>query len=422
MVDWTDAAEDFALIYALSLYSSVCGLKFENVGSTQDADIVWWKVNFGESIAGVHESVGSTQTSQLWGYFNPYAQASWSHLTIGGDGLNTVIHEIGHGMGLAHPHDGGGQPDKSIFPGVTANDDPGNYGYNQSVFTVMSYVPGSSTAPHDLQYGGQAGLGAFDIAALQTLYGVNTATGAGDNVYKLPTLEGGGLNFDWIPQLWNFGGQGLGAGYGWVCIWDAGGNDVINGSAASSPITIDLRPASLVYGDPVAGGGISQQDGLPGGFTIARGVIIESAIGSGGDVLVGNDADNRLYGNGGGDVPTGGYGNDILYGGEGADGFLFKTKPNKFTNIDVLPDFTPRQDKIMLDHSIFKKLGKQGKLKKDFFKLSAKSKDKNDYVFYDKKSGKIFYDGDGTGKKEKPVEFAMIKKGLPLRASDFLVY
>src|ERR1043165_1548346 len=53
----------------------------------------------------------------------------------------------------------------------------------------------------------------------------------------------------------------------------------------------------------IAGGAISKADGIFGGYTIAKGVVIENAIGgSGNDTLVGNSADNTLDGRAGDDT------------------------------------------------------------------------------------------------------------------------
>jgi hypothetical protein len=66
-------------------------------------------------------------------------------------------------------------------------------------------------------------------------------------------------------------------------------------------------------------------------------------------------------------------------------------------NFDTVSDFLVRDDSFRLDNAIFKKLGKDGKLKKDFFTNSGQAKDKNDYIIYDKKTGILSYDADGRG-------------------------
>lgn len=75
---------------------------------------------------------------------------------------------------------------------------------------------------------------------------------------------------------------------------------------------------------------------------------------------------------------------------------------------------------------MFTKLGKKGteanpaKLKKAFFTIGDKAKDKNDYVIYDNKKGKLFYDADGSG-KAKQVEIATLSKKLKMTEKDFFV-
>ncbi|WP_394178766.1 M10 family metallopeptidase C-terminal domain-containing protein [Yoonia maritima] len=223
-------------------------------------------------------------------------------LQPGGLGYSTIIHEALHGLGLAHPHDG-----DSILPGLDPSDRDypfyyyGDYGLNQSVYTVMSYNSGYNGSPsNSYDYGEAMGPMALDIAALQALYGANTTHASGNDNYELP------------------GSNSANSGTGWLAIWDTGGEDTISYSGTSA-VTIDLRPATLQY--EVGGGGfISAADGIAGGYTIANGVIIENATGgSGNDNLIGNDVANTLTGNNGSDDLSGKDGDDVLNGGNGRD-------------------------------------------------------------------------------------------------------
>ena len=250
-------------------------------------------------------------------------------LEQGGYGFVTMIHEFGHGLGLAHPHDTGGA--STILPGVSSSSgDYGDNALNQGIFTTMSYNDGWSTAPHGRptlgsSYGWQGSLMGLDIAALQSDYGARTSFNAGNNTYILPTSNGTGTFYS--------------------AIWDTGGNtDTIRHSGSTNAM-IDLRAATLQQQDG-GGGYVSYVAGIHGGFTIANGVVIEIASGgSGNDTITGNQANNNLQGNGGidallglggydrldggagGDTLRGGDGGDLLFGGEDRD-FLYGDSGN----------------------------------------------------------------------------------------------
>jgi serralysin len=297
---------------------------------------------------------------------------------------------VGKALGLRQAH--------AEFPGITGENDPGPFGLNQAPFTVMSGNWSFQGSGHpNGKWGSMKSFGAFDIAALQAIYGANTTTATGNNVYELPTYN------DWDEE-W-----GVGRATGWTCIWDAGGNDTITARGAIKSVVIDLRAATLANGDPNAGGFISMHTSVAGGFTIAKGVVIENAIGGfSSDYLIGNNAVNKLT------------------GGAGRDFFVFSTTPNKRTNKDTITDFKVRDDTIWLENSIFKKLGKKGtednpsKLKASYFKIADKAQDKDDYIIYNKKTGVLSYDADGSGRGQA-VDFAVIKKNLPLTSNDFAV-
>ncbi len=226
------------------------------------------------------------------------------NLQQGGFSYVTLIHEFGHGHGLAHPHDNGGR--SGVMRGVES-DGPvadytlGDFDLNQAIHTMMSYQDGWPMSPHgnaptDAGYGYLGGLMAFDIAAIQDKYGVNEEWATGSDVYVLKDVNAPGTFY--------------------TSIWDAGGTDSIVYNGARNSV-IDLRAATLQY-EFGGGGRVSYADGIFGGFTIANGVSIENArSGSGDDTLVGNDLANILDGGQGSDRLEGGRGDDIF----GVSGF-----------------------------------------------------------------------------------------------------
>jgi Ca2+-binding RTX toxin-like protein len=159
--------------------------------------------------------------------------------------------------------------------------------------------------------------------------------------------------------------------------------------------------------------------------TLASHVEHLYAQGSSSIDLTGNSLTNTITGNSGANRISGGLGKDTLSGGAGKDVFAFDTKPTS-SNRDKIVDFNVKNDSIWLDNKIFKKLGKKGsedkpaQLKKNFFTIGDKAKDKNDYIIYNDKNGKLYYDADGSG-KGKQVEIATLSKDLKMTHKDFFV-
>ena len=263
-------------------------------------------------------------------------------LQPGGFSFVTLIHEFGHGMGLAHPHDTGGG--SSIMPGVEGiintpggpipdptgiypNYTRGDFDLNQGVFTMMSYQDGWETSPYGRAqtnnegYGWLGSLMALDIAVIQDKYGVNEDWATGNDSYVLKDVNEWGVYIDSATgqpaehdasnQATTRDGYYEGQSTYYSSIWDAGGVDQITYSGARNT-NIDLRAATLQY-EFGGGGWVSYATGIHGGFTIANGVTIENATtGSGNDTLIGNSANNVLIGGTGTDAMTGHAGNDIF--------------------------------------------------------------------------------------------------------------
>jgi len=121
--------------------------------------------------------------------------AGWDEagLQKGGFGYVTIIHELGHGLGLAHPHDTGGK--SSVLQGVSNDQDTGRFDLNQGVFTTMSYVDGWNLSPigtpGTTEYGWQATMMALDLALLQETDGAADRNSS-DSIYELPDANTAG--------------------------------------------------------------------------------------------------------------------------------------------------------------------------------------------------------------------------------------
>ncbi len=141
---------------------------------------------------------------------------------------------------------------------------------------------------------------------------------------------------------------------------------------------------------------------------------------AGANTLAGLGGDDVVFGLAGNDILKGGLGKDTLIGDIGADAFVFNTAPNKSTNVDSITDFSVTDDTIWLDNAVLKAVGKNGKLVKDAFVVGKKALDAEDRIVYDKASGALSYDADGSG-KIAAIKLAVLQNKAKLAYTDFLV-
>ena len=226
----------------------------------------------------------------------------------------TMLHEIGHALGLKHPHEAAG-PARIVLP--VARD--------ALEFTIMSYrsfpggpMTGYTNGPVDFPTTYMMN----DIAALQAMYGADFTTQSGDTVYAWsPTT--GALALNGVLQ-------GAPAGNRiFMTVWDGGGRDTYDFSAYTTALKVDLNPgsSSLLSAAQTAslGYGRTAQGNVYNAYQYANDPrsLIENAIGgSGADSLLGNAADNLLEGRAGADTLSGGAGADTLAGGDGDDLYI----------------------------------------------------------------------------------------------------
>lgn len=235
---------------------------------------------------------------------------------LGSHGFLTMVHEIGHALGIEHMGDYNGSASA-----------PSSF-QDSTVYSVMSYFGpswggGAASGEGKVAWadwvGANGGLYSpqtpmmNDIMAMQTMYGVDNTTRTGDTVYGFQSNITGAT-----AAVYNFA-QNLNP---IICIWDAGGIDTLNLSGWNTASTVDLAPGSF-----------SSANSMTMNISIARGAWIENAItGNGNDSVKGNSGDNVIttsggndviYGLGGNDRIAAGAGDDTVDGGEGADVVFF---------------------------------------------------------------------------------------------------
>jgi serralysin len=237
---------------------------------------------------------------QVYDYTQPQA-GNYAHFTL--------IHELGHTLGLAHPHEA------DAFGMVPTQ-------YDAMEYTVMSY----NSYPDADRFGYTNGTWDFaqsymmlDIAALQYMYGADFSTNSGNTVYRWSpdsgqTIVDGKVAID--P-----GGNKI-----FATIWDGGGNDTFNLSAYKTDMTVNLGPGEFSVFDIAQ---LAQLDaGQPAQGNIYNALLyegntaslIENVIaGTGDDDVHGNVADNRVFGGAGADDIYGYGGRDRLLGESGWD-------------------------------------------------------------------------------------------------------
>jgi serralysin len=235
-----------------------------------------------------------------------------------------VLHELGHALGLQHPFDGAVKL--------------GNL-YQEPRYTVMSQafiINSGDVLPifreiHDASgtrlYTDSITLadnmpGIYDILAIQSIYGANPDTEAGDTVYAWSETD---------PF--------------WLALYDAGGNDTIDLSSHTRASSIDLTPGhfssiAIYTAEQQTADWLARFPGYAAqirdmmdrmaaskrlytgteNVALAFNTTIENVRGGAGDdTVVGNSANNRLEGGAGGDRLFGGTGFDTVLGGPGAD-------------------------------------------------------------------------------------------------------
>lgn len=230
--------------------------------------------------------IGANQASAAWDFYRP----------------NLILHETLHAIGLKHPFDG------DAVMGSAQNIIPN---------TVMSYSPIAGASKGYLQSYPAEPM-AYDVAALQLLYGA-AVNGGGNDHYNLASSPFQGFH----------------------SIWDTGGIDTLDATGLGCAVNLNLGGGAasdigvrVNAQGTVAGAKVNVTYGNT--LTILENVQIENAIGTGyADVITGSAQSNRLEGRGGNDRIEGGAGFDTAaYSGARAN-FVVSQSKDGFTVRDT---------------------------------------------------------------------------------------
>lgn len=257
-------------------YSNISKLTFSEVSDTTTSagDIRWARSDNRTSVPTAYAFYPGSESGMagdIWIGNNYY---SYQYPVKGNYGYNTFQHELGHAMGLVHPHN-------SSIPGTVEED--------QLKYSIMSYRDFAGDSLNGTETGYYpTSLMLNDVAAIQYLYGVNTSYQTGNNTYS------------WAANTSVY-----------ETIYDAGGNDTIDASNQTQSVVLNLNSGTWSQiGKAFYNGLASVRDCL----TIAYTTTIENATGSAyNDTLIGNAVANVLNGRAGADNMQGNGGDDIYY-------------------------------------------------------------------------------------------------------------
>jgi serralysin len=301
--NWS-ATEQSAFTAAMRLWSAEANISFTIVSDTASPDVTISRTTDKAAQGGINDlDPGDIGTSNLGQALDGSVTIDTSQFGFGPIGApfssagaypwETIVHELGHVIGLGHAGAYDAAADKSS-PQLTS--------YDNTAYSLMSY----NEAP---DYDGNFVWGSSGGTERSPVTPMMLDIAAADRIYGLPVggpLSGGqvfGFNTNIDPSIRNFFDFTVNT-RPIVTLFDTGTNNRLDVSGYTIGSTLDLHQGTF-----------SSVAGLVHNVAIAFGTRIDAAIGGpAGDDIKANDDGDTLMGGASSDTLSGGAGNDHLYG------------------------------------------------------------------------------------------------------------